>query len=176
MSIPVAGEWIWFYHYETDHFVKYSAVGRSFEAIEHGEANLTWYKDDDGSADATQANNVLNIEDTALGATEDHWARRFSQFDLSWLTGRLETVRVEKGDMCLFRPWDAVTHWKGATLGVCNSTLGSPSNPHPSIIIKYVNAAGSTVTTSVDAIEDFTSEDAAEGNDLWSNIPSELLT
>lgn len=169
MSTPIAGESIWFHKWETDHHVQYVAIVRTAESADHGEVNLSWF-DEDGIE--SQDNNVKNIEQLADLDNNDYWRRRYSNQDISWLTGLLETTRVEKGGMVLFRSWDSEDHWKGGFYAVVVSTLGSPSDPHPTINIRYINTSGvSTLVSNLDPIEGYSSEDDAEGNDLWSNIP-----
>lgn len=166
----IPGESIWFERYETDHFVEYQAIARVVDSEPHGEANLSWF-DEDGKE--TQANNIKNIEDISLGATEDYWRARYSSVDLSWIgNSYLDTIRVEKGDMVLYRKWNTSTFWQEIYFAVVVATLGSPTNPHPVINLKYVNSSGTVITVpSLDCFEQFDDEDDAQGNDLWSNIP-----
>jgi len=169
MSIPIAGESIWFHKWETDHHVQYVAIVRTAENAEHGEVNLSWFDEEV----ETQQNNVKNIEQLSDLDNNDYWRRRYSNQDLTWLTGLLETTRVEKGGMVLFRTWDSEDHWRGGFYSVVVSTLGSSSEPHPSINLRYINSSGNSILVSnVKPLEGYSSEDDAEGNDLWSNIPN----
>ena len=174
MSVPVAGEAVFFHRYETDHYEQYNAVVRAADANDPPELNLSWFN---ASGTETQANNIKNVEDSALGATEDYWRRRYGDVikaRLQEITGHLETVRVENGDMIFFRPWNVTTKWKGGFIGVVVATLGAPSAPHPVINLRYVNDSGtSTLASNTPPIEE-DGETASEGNDLWSNVPDWL--
>lgn len=167
---PVIGETIWFHQWETDHHVQYSAIVRAAEIGAHKEVNLNWY-DEDGNG--SQANNVKNIEQQDDRDGINYWRKRSSNQDISELSGLLETVRVERGEMVLYRPWDSETHWTGGYFAACVITHGLPADPHPVINLRYIDSAGtSKLVPNLNCIEQYTDEDEAEGNDLWSNIPS----
>ena len=175
-TIPVAGESIYFYHYETSEHIRYNAIVRTAEQVADGEVNLSWFNEDGVES---QANNVKFVEDPSLGATDDYWLRRYAdpQLDLSWIgNSYLDTVRVEKGDMILFRKWDDATFWQEIYFAVVVSTLGAPTAPHPVINLRYINSSGTSILESnVSPLEGYDDEDDAQGNDLWSNIPEPLM-
>ena len=169
----VPGESVFFHRYEGEEYVQYNAIVRVAAEGVIPEVNLSWY---DINGTETQANNVKNIEDPTLGATESYWRHRYGDVVKQWLlnigNSYLDTVRVEKGDMCLFRPWQGAEFWQKAYLAVVVATLGSPSDPHPVINLKYIDESGTSITESnVDCLEKFSSEDNAQGNDIWSNVP-----
>lgn len=173
MAVIIIGEAIWYNEWVTDQYVEYEAICRVAPASNHDELNLTWFNE---NAVAAAANNVKNIEDSALGATESYWRRRFSDDSLGEIgNSYLDTVREEKGAMVLYRKWDNATGWATAFYGVIVATLGSPSDEHPKINSRYIDENGtSTLVPTLSPFEKYTDEDDAQGNDLWSNIPIQV--
>ena len=169
MSIIAAGESIWFAQWNGESFTEYPAICRVSPSTDHGECNLSYF--DDGVE--SQANNVKNIEDVTLGATESYWRRRYSQADLSFVGNSfLDTVRIEKGEMCLYRKWNTSEFWADAFYAVCVATLGSPSDPHPRINLRYIDESGtSQLVSNISPLEKYDNEDDAQGNDIWTNLP-----
>lgn len=172
MSIIVTGESIWFNQWETDQFVEYLAFSRITTSIPHDDANLSWFDSDV----ETQANNIKNIENLTRTPTESYWRKRYGNASLDEIgNSYLDTVRVEKGDQVLYRKWGATTFWQDAFFAVCLATLGSPADPHPRINLRYIDDNGDSILINgIRPFEGYTSEDDAQGNDLWSNIPPEI--
>lgn len=168
----VAGESVFFHGYETSEYIQYDALIRAAEEGVAPEVNLSWF--DEGVE--SQANNVKNIEDPTLGATEDYWRWRYGDIIKQWLlnigNSYLDTVRIEKGDIVLYRPWMGATFWETAYIAVVVSTLGAPVDPHPVINLRYINSSGTSILESnTGCLESHGSENDAQGNDIWSNVP-----